>query len=280
MPPIKIILVDDEPIIRKALKFELSAQPHTIACGMDDDGVVLRREVRVLDTFASGPQLMAALDSPVPHEMPDYLLVDMEFQGEPTGGIFIADRVHRKYPDIRIAILSGRFDNPLSWGARAGEGSRPQEANSEERILDIARVVFESLRHGAQAFISKNAAGGFSVENVLRAIECLERGERYYFNYPVMLTLKEIAELYLAQAPDAVPDIDITDRERQLLLMEAAGCTASEIADAIGGTEKSVQETQKDLARRLDIVNKSGSRIAKALQYGLIKASDIAFLKR
>lgn len=269
MPPIKIMIVDDEPIIRKALKYELNSPDCTVACGMNDDGDVRRREVRVLDTFASGPELMAALDSPAEHEMPDYLLVDMELQGEPTGGIFVADRVHKKYSDIRIVILSGRFDNPHS-----------SETNRKERILDIARVVFESLRHGAQAFVSKNAAGGFSVENVLRAIECLERGERYYFNYPVMLTLKETAELYLDQAPHAAPDIAVTDRERQLLLMEAAGCTASEIADALGTTEKSVQECQKDLARRLDIVNKSGSRVAKALQYGLIAPKDIRFLKR
>ena len=79
MPPIKIMIVDDEPIIRKALKLELNAQPHTVACGMNDDGDIQRREVRVLDTFASGPQMMAALDSPAEHEMPDYLLVDMEF---------------------------------------------------------------------------------------------------------------------------------------------------------------------------------------------------------
>lgn len=269
MEPIKIMLVDDEPIIRKALKQELNAQPHAVACGMNDDGEVMHREVRVLDTFASGAQLMAALDSPSEHEMPDYLLVDMEFQGEPTGGIFITERVHKKYPNIKIAILSGRFDNPL-----------PGELHRRERMLDIARVVFVALHHGAKAFISKNAAGGFSVENVLRAIESLERGESYYFNYPVMLTLKEIAEFHLAEAPEAIPDIVITERERQLLLLEAAGSTASEIADTLGGTEKSVQESQKDLARRLDIVNKSGARIAKALQYGLIKNSDIHFLRR
>ena len=164
MDPIKLIIVDDEPIIRKALKLELNASPHTVACGMNDDGDVQRRQVVVLDTFASGPQLMAALDSPTPHEMPDYLLLDMELQGEPTAGISIADRVHRKYPDIRIAILSGRFDNPLSG-----------EEHRRERVIEIATVVFESLRHGVSAFISKNAAGGFSVDNVLRAIESLER---------------------------------------------------------------------------------------------------------
>ena len=302
MDPIKLIIVDDEPIIRKALKLELNASPHTVACGMNDDGDVQRRQVVVLDTFASGPQLMAALDSPAPHEMPDYLLLDMELQGEPTAGISIANRVHRKYPDIRIAILSGRFDNPTyniylnvnpnHNSQLSTEGRRPPveptlnsqpvepTLNSQLSTLNIARVVFEALRHGAQAFISKNAAGGFSVDNILRAIESLERGEQYYFNYPLMLTLKETAELYLSSAPDSPPDINLSDRERQLLLLEAAGCTAAEIATSLNTTEKSVQESQKDLARRLDIVNKSGSRIAKALQYHLINPKEIQFLKR
>lgn len=263
------MLVDDEPIIRKALKLEINATNATIACGMNDDGEVEQREIRVLDTFANSAQLMTALDSPLPHEMPDYLLVDMEFQGEPTGGIFIANRVHKKYPDIKIAILSGRFDNPL-----------PDEANRHERMMEIARVVFESLHNGAQAFVSKNAAGGFSVENVLRAIECLERGEKYYFNYPVMLTIKEAAELYVNHASTLRSDVTISDTEQKLLLLEAAGCTAAEIADALNETDKSIQERQKDLSRKLDIVNKSGARIAKAIQYGLFNPNDIKYLKR
>lgn len=263
------MLVDDEPLIRKALKLELNTSKATISCGMNDDGEIERREVRVLDTFANGAQLMAALESPLEHEMPDYLLVDMEFQGEPTGGIFIANRVHKKYPDIKIAILSGRFDNPL-----------PDEANRHERMMEIARVVFESLEHGAQAFVSKNAAGGFSVENVLRAIECLERGEKYYFNYPVMLTIKEAAELYVSHAAQIHTDITLSETERNLLLLEAAGCTAAEIATTLRETDKSIQEKQKDLSRKLDIVNKSGARIAKAIQYGLINPEEIKYLKR
>ena len=54
MEPLKIIIVDDEPIIRKALKTELNSQPSTIACGMNDDGDIEYRNVTVLDTFANG----------------------------------------------------------------------------------------------------------------------------------------------------------------------------------------------------------------------------------
>ena len=143
-------------------------------------------------------------------------------------------------------------------------------------------MLFEALRRGASAFVSKNAAGGFSIDNIVRAIECLERGEDYYFNYPVMLTLKEAAEMYFNSTVSSDEQVILSTVERQILLHEAAGCTAQEIAFNIEGreTEKSVQEKQKELSRKLGILNKSGSRIAKAVQLRLIDLNQVKFLKR
>jgi DNA-binding NarL/FixJ family response regulator len=95
-----------------------------------------------------------------------------------------------------------------------------------------------------------------------------------------MLTLKEAAELYVKHAADMRSDIVLSDTERNLLLLEAAGCTASEIATTLRETDKSIQERQKELSRKLNIVNKSGARIAKAMQFGLIDPKEIKYLKR
>ena len=165
--------------------------------------------------------------------------------------------------------ISGRFDAPL-----------PGEEGRLERLHDVGRVVMEALRIGASAFVSKNATGGFSVENILRAIACLERGERFYFNYPVMLTLKEAAERYFSLVADHDPSFGLSEQERQLLLLEAAGCTASEISDRLGETDKAIQERQKGLSLRLGIVNKSAARVAKAIALGLIAPGDVKFLPR
>ncbi|MCR5821815.1 MAG: hypothetical protein K6F85_02705 [Bacteroidales bacterium] len=269
MNKIKVMMVDDEPIIRKAVKLELNVRGAEVECRMDDDGHIELRTVELTDTFGTGTQLMVALSESAPEAMPDYVLVDMELQGEPTGGLGVTERLHRKYPSVGIIILSGRFDNPTGADTRRSQ-----------RVVEIGRVVFDALSRGAKAFVSKNAAGGFSVENVVRAIACLERGEEYYFNYPVMLTIKEAAEMYLDSVASMQSDVEITPTERTLLLMEAAGHTALDIADAIGETDKTVQERQKDIARRLGTVNKSGARIAKALQLGLIKTDEIHYLKR
>ena len=222
MKKIRVMMVDDEPLIRKVVKMEMNSRAANVETGDLDASVVSR--VEMVETFADGPALMAALGTT---EAPDYLLVDMEFSGEPTGGLMIVRRVHERYPGIK-----------------------------------------------------KNAAGGFSIENILRAIACLERGERFYFNYPVMLTLKEAAESYFTLVADHDPDFGLTDKERQLLLLEAAGCTAAEISDRLGETDKAIQERQKDLSRRLDIVNKSAARVAKAFALGLIAPSEVRFLPR
>lgn len=188
-------MVDDEPLIRKAVSMEMNERGSNATIGSErtmnatigsertsfaevechtGDFTTEQRRVEMVETFASGPSLMAALENA---EIPDYVLVDMEFQGEPTGGLLITRRLHERYPQVKIIIFSGRFDNPSLISE-----------NRAQRINEIGAVVMEALRLGASAFVSKNAAGGFSIENILRAIACLERGEQFYFNYPVMLT--------------------------------------------------------------------------------------------
>ena len=275
------MIVDDEPIIRKAVRYEINEAHATVQCHQNDEGVITTEELHVVDTFASGADLFARLNDPQA-EKPDYLLCDMEFLGEPTGGIAIADRISRHYTNshgkpIKVIILSGRFDNPLD--------TPTQDAlQRSRRVMEIGRVVFESLRHGACAFVSKNAMGGFSIENIVRAISCLERGERYYFNYPVMLTLKEAAERYFGEVDQNLCLEEVSDKEKLLLLHEAAGCTAQEIAQRLAPqyaeSDKSIQEMQKELSRKLGIVNKSGARIAKAIRAGLIDPKEVSFLKR
>lgn len=266
------MMVDDEPLIRKVVKMEMNSRALTVESG-DVDGSVMR-PVEMVDTFADGPALMAALESATP---PDYLLVDMEFQGEPTGGLMITRRVHERYPQVKIIIFSGRFDNPTEELPRQDGSSHTPRM---QRIHDIGRVVMEALALGASAFVSKNAAGGFSVENILRAVECLERGERCYFNYPVMLTLKEAAEHYFRMVESHDLDFDLSPTEHRLLLLEAAGCTANEISHQLDENDKAIQERQKDLSRRLGIVNKSAARVAKAISLGLVSPVDVRFLPR
>lgn len=271
MDTIKVMMVDDEPLIRKAVQMEMNERGAEVERHSGSGFNTEMRRVEMVETFATGPSLMAFLETA---ETPDYVLVDMEFQGEPTGGLLITRRLHERYPKVKIIIFSGRFDNP-----EEGEQQSAVSSKRTRRVNEIGSVVMEALRQGASAFVSKNAIGGFSIENILRAIACLERGEQFYFNYPVMLTLKEAAEHYFALV-GMQAGIEVSETERRLLLLEAAGCTASEISNQLGESDKAIQERQKELSQRFDIVNKSAARVAKALTLGLISPADVHFLAR
>ena len=132
MDNIRVMMVDDEPLIRKVVKQEMNSRAATVESG-DVDGSVMRR-VEMVETFADGPSLTASLGTLPP---PDYLLVDMEFQGEPTGGLAITRRVHERFPDVKIIIFSGRFDNPM-----------PGEEGRLQRVHEIGRVVMEAMELG------------------------------------------------------------------------------------------------------------------------------------
>ena len=54
----------------------------------------------------------------------------------------------------------------------------------------------------------------------------------------------------------------------------------AEMKHQLDESDKAIQERQKDLSRRLDIVNKSAARVAKAISLGLIAPRDVQFLPR
>ena len=75
MKNIRVMMVDDEPLIRKAVTYEMNERHAEVECH-SGDFTTETRCVEMVDTFASGPSLMAALETA---GAPDYLLVDMEF---------------------------------------------------------------------------------------------------------------------------------------------------------------------------------------------------------
>ena len=154
-------MVDDEPLIRKAVSMEMNERGSNATIGSErtmnatigsertsfaevechtGDFTTAQRRVEMVETFASGPSLMAALENA---EIPDYVLVDMEFQGEPTGGLLITRRLHERYPQVKIIIFSGRFDNPSLISenrAQRGKlkGSKAEIAKSAGKEADHA----------------------------------------------------------------------------------------------------------------------------------------------
>lgn len=137
---------------------------------------------------------------------------------------------------------------------------------------------------GANAFVSKNATEGFEIENFTRAIACLERGERYYFNHPVLQTLVESASDSVQQnfySLKQCMNYNVTMRERELLIGLARGETAMQVANRIYGKAddsqiKSIQNLQRALADRMNNGdNKASALVARAIFLGILTEDDV-----
>lgn len=276
---INIIVIDDESLIRKSIAFEFMHNKQTITV-LAKDETTFTKEIRLLATFGTKRELFDFLDNPN-NEKPDYALVDMQFpsQAEPTGGITLTKEIlgggytNIDGDEIKIVIITSRFDYPSE-----------DEINREQKIKEINRVIVDSLEAGAKAFVSKNATEGFEIENFTRAIACLERGEKYYFNHPVLQTLVDSAQDNVQQNFYTLKqrkNYDLSPRDMELLIGLARGETAIQIANRIYGKAddaqiKAVQNLQRTVAERINNGdNKASALVARAIFLGILTESEV-----
>lgn len=276
---INLIVIDDESLIRKSIAYEFMHKQQTITVSAKDD-TTITKEIRLLATFGTKRELFDYLDNPE-NEKPDYALVDMQFPSpaEPTGGITLTKEIlgggytNQDGDEIKIVIITSRFDYPSE-----------DEINRDQKIKEINRVIVDSLEAGAKAFVSKNATEGFEIENFIRSIACLERGEKYYFNHPVLQTLVESAQDNVQHDINAVKqrkNYDLDSREMQLLIGLARGETAIQIANRIYGRAddaqiKSIQNLQRAIAERINNGdNKASALVAKAIFLGILTETEV-----
>lgn len=276
---INLIIIDDESLIRKSIAYEFMHNKQTITVSAKDD-TAITKEIRLLATFGTKRELFDYLDNPE-NEKPDYALVDMQFPSpaEPTGGITLTKEIlgggytNQDGDEIKIVIITSRFDYPSE-----------DEINRDQKIKEINRVIVDSLEAGAKAFVSKNATEGFEIENFTRSIACLERGEKYYFNHPVLQTLVESAQDNVLQNINTLnqrKNYDLDPREMQILIGLARGETAIQIANGIYGRAedaqiKSIQNLQRAIAERINNGdNKASALVAKAIFLGILTETEV-----
>jgi DNA-binding CsgD family transcriptional regulator len=70
-------------------------------------------------------------------------------------------------------------------------------------------------------------------------------------------------------APPKSPDVDLTDREREILVLLSRGLIKKEIASEMGLSYHTIDSHVRNIYGKLQVHNLSGA-VAKAMQYGLV----------
>ena len=122
-------------------------------------------------------------------------------------------------------------------------------------------TVFAALRAGARGYILKGAEG----EETLRAIRAAANGEAI-FSPPIAQRLAA----HFAQTPPqtAYPFPDLTNRERDILILVAQGLTNSAIAERLALSPKTVRNLVSTIFSKLNVSDRSEA-IVKAREAGL-----------
>lgn len=156
----------------------------------------------------------------VERERPDVLLLDLMMPG--LHGLDAIDQLKRRAPDTKIIVLSMHSDEAY---------------------------VVRALRSGAAGYVLKDAPA----TELLHAIEEVKDGRRYLSSR----VSQGAIDLYLSsnEGVEDDPYMTLTPREREVLHLAVEGSTASQIAQRLSISPRTVEVHRGNLMRKLGLRN-------------------------
>jgi two-component system nitrate/nitrite response regulator NarL len=213
---IKLLLVDDHPIVRKGIGSCLAKFPNLQIIGEAADGMEALRKAKELN--------------------PDIVLMDVDMPE--MDGLAVTQALKKDMPQIKVLILSMH--------------------RQTESVLRL-------LQSGALGYVLKDAAP----EELVRAIESVSAGESFFSPAVARLALNQFV-----RGPGEGPSaMDLTNREREVLILIADGLSNKEIASRLNVGVRTVETHRERIMRKLNIHSVAGlTRFAIAK--GLISLRD------
>jgi DNA-binding NarL/FixJ family response regulator len=186
-------------------------------------------EVEVVGEAGDGAELLALVD----RHAPDVVLTDLSMP-RMTGVAAIAE-LSRRHPYLGVLVLTMHEDDAS---------------------------VFAALRAGARGYLLKGAGR----EEILRAVLSVADGDAVYGG----AVARRIADFYTGAARDYRVQTfpELTDREREVLELLAAGLRNSEIARRLTLSEKTVRNHVSAVLMKLQVTDRAAA-VARARDAGL-----------
>ncbi len=198
---IKLLLVDDHPIVRKGIGSCLARQNNFEIIGEAADGREGLAKARELH--------------------PDVMLMDIDMPH--MSGLSVAEVLRKEIPQIKVIILS---------------------------MHRQAEYVLRILQSGAQGYVLKDAPP----EELISAINTVSTGEAYFSPDIARVALNQFVQGN-GEGPDPT---DLTQREREVLVHIAEGCSNKEIATNLGVGVRTVETHRERIMRKLNIHSIAG----------------------
>ncbi len=214
-----------------------------ILVAIADDEALFRRGMRlILEDYSDlrvmleaehGQDLLQKIRAST--ELPDVLLLDLKMPV--MSGIEAAEIIRREFPSISLVVISSHI--------------------SKAFIINMIEI-------GASAYLSKNANPDEVVETIR-----MVRAKGFYYNANVMEVIRENMTSGSPVKQQRTLDIELTQREKEILQLICEQCTAQEIAERLFISARTVEGHRNNLMSKLSCRNTAGLVIF-AIQRGLV----------
>ncbi|MBP6470553.1 MAG: response regulator transcription factor [Chloroflexi bacterium] len=193
---------------------------------------------------------------------------DMEIVAEAENGRETIEKVLTFQPDIVLMDIEMPGMNGIEATRKIKEES-PETAVLALTMYEDDQYFFEMLKAGAAGYIPKRAAP----DALVNAIRTVKKGE--VFLYPSMAAYLVEDYLQRDEAPeeDEADVVDLTTREREVLVLIAEGLSNGEISEKLVISIKTVDRHRENIMRKLNIHNRI-DLVKFALKKGMIDLED------
>ena len=193
---------------------------------------------------------------------------DMEIVAEAENGRETIEKVLAFQPDLVLMDIEMPGMNGIEATRKIKEES-PETAVLALTMYEDDQYFFEMLKAGAAGYIPKRAAP----DALVNAIRTVKKGE--VFLYPSMAAYLVEDYLQRDEAPeeDEADVVDLTTREREVLVLIAEGLSNGEISEKLVISIKTVDRHRENIMRKLNIHNRI-DLVKFALKKGMIDLDD------
>jgi DNA-binding NarL/FixJ family response regulator len=189
--------------------------------------------VEVVGEAGDGPHAMKLIRELAP----DVVLLDLQMPG--LSSFEVLQETTEKFPDVKIIVLS---------------------------VHDSEEYALRALRSGAAGYLPKSAASA----ELERAIDQVIRGEQYFS--PIIARMASLEAARTGLTGRAAP-VELTPRQREVLILIAEGYSTKDIARTLGISGKTVETHRAQLMERLGIHDVAGL-VRYAIRTGIVKLDD------
>jgi two-component system response regulator DegU len=191
--------------------------------------------IRVVGQASNGIEALRLMDQ----LEPDVLLLDINMPG--MNGVEVAKSVREKHPQTEVLILT---------------------------IHDNESYVNEMIRVGAKGYLLKDA----EPREVVHAIKKVATGETVYSTQLMERVMERYHHMEIQysrlQSAAAIQDLELTNRELEILQYICEGLSNKEIANALFISEKTVKNHITSLLRKLEVDDRTQAAVF-AVSHGM-----------